>query len=97
MQVHLMDVEERSGRCAFRRGVGPVSLCPANFVCQVFLCATNLWIDAEGLVRFQSMRRIIVELLERRQRLGQVKEMEPMETTSALQNVTNLPVRLSSK
>jgi len=97
MTVRLMDLEDRSGRCRFRR-VPRVTLCPANFICQVFMTQdANIWrIDEEGVVRFHSMRQIVAGLMEQ----SRVEESceKPKTTKSvaptlptALQNVTNLP------
>lgn len=72
--VRLLDLEERTGRCYFKRSQ-LVSLCPANFVCRVCLekmADGRSWrLDAEGLERFHSMRQCIGELLVRRQKLQQ--------------------------
>eukprot|EP00435_Cladocopium_sp_Y103_P067962 s187_g30.t2 len=98
MTVRLMDLEENSGRCRFRR-VPRVTLCPANFICQVFMTQdSNTWrIDEEGLVRFHSMRQIVAGLMEQ-SRVAEESCEEPKTTKSvaptlpaALQNVTNLP------
>mmetsp|Transcript_35143 Transcript_35143/g.78837 ORF Transcript_35143/g.78837 Transcript_35143/m.78837 type:complete len:241 (+) Transcript_35143:1-723(+) len=107
--ARLLDLEVRTGRLRVRHERGPVTLCPANFVCQIFLNREGrmLRIDEEGLERFQAMRETIVRLLEKRQRL----QCETCKRTqapcdeagrkpsSALANVTNLPSeeRLSNK
>ena len=101
MIVRLMDLEESERRCFFRH-VPPVSLCPANFICQVSLIQdVNTWrIDDEGIVRFQSMRQIIAGIAEQSTLAEKASPASPCEgsvttmsstppTPSALQNVTN--------
>jgi len=97
MTVRLMDLEDRSGQCRFRR-VPRVTLCPANFICQVFMTDATAWrIDEEGLVRFHSMRQIVAGLREQsrvvEESCDKPKTIESVAPTlpTALQNVTNLP------
>jgi len=107
--VRLLDVEERSCRCRCRHGRSPMTLSPANFICQVFLEheGGTMRIDSEGFARFHAMRQIIVGIFERRQRVYQQRRQDEdlsnetekdLQPKLALSNVTNLlsPDRSSS-
>jgi hypothetical protein len=75
--ARLLDVEERSNRCALRKKSNEVCFAPCNFICRTTLerDGHGTWrLDDEALDRFKSMKQYMSELSERQQKLREKKE-----------------------
>mmetsp|Transcript_85626 Transcript_85626/g.239150 ORF Transcript_85626/g.239150 Transcript_85626/m.239150 type:complete len:583 (-) Transcript_85626:139-1887(-) len=69
LRARLLDVEERTGRCYFRRKGAAVVIAPCHFVCQVSLekDGRSFRMNTEGVTRFTSMKQYVAEFCVRSQ------------------------------